>query len=82
MDHRDNGIFKVLPECRYAVLSQQQLLLTYHILLPGIWWVHRARHRYIKEGSSVLEDKVVVIDVKAVSATEVIREFLHERGKD
>ena len=52
------------------------------ILFPGMWWVYRARHRYIKDSNSVLEDNVVVIDGKAIPAAEVTREFLHAKGKD
>ena len=51
------------------------------ILFPGIWWVFRAKHRYINEGNSVLEDNGVVIDGVSILATEVTREFLHARER-
>jgi choline transport protein len=43
------------------------------ILFPGIWWVWRARHRYIKSGSSTLSDNVVIIDGRAVGGREALR---------
>ncbi|RVX66689.1 hypothetical protein B0A52_09502 [Exophiala mesophila] len=43
------------------------------ILFPGIYWVWRARHRYIKESNSVLEDNVVVIDGVAISGAAALR---------
>jgi choline transport protein len=42
------------------------------ILFPGIYWVWRARHRYIKEGNSVLEDNVVFIDGIAVAGKDAL----------
>lgn len=41
------------------------------IIFPGIWWLWKARHVYIKEGNSVLEDHVVVIEGVSKSAKEV-----------
>jgi choline transport protein len=43
------------------------------IIFPGIWWVWKARHVYIKEGNSVLDDNVVVIDGVAKPANEVLK---------
>ncbi len=43
------------------------------LLLPGIYWVWRARFRYIKEGNSVLEDNVVWIDGVAVGGSDALR---------
>jgi choline transport protein len=42
------------------------------ILFPGIYWIWRARHRYIKEGNSVLEDNVVFIDGVAVAGKDAL----------
>ncbi|OAL27770.1 hypothetical protein AYO22_03312 [Fonsecaea multimorphosa] len=42
------------------------------ILFPGIYWVWRARFRYIKEGNSVLEDNVVYIDGVAVAGAQAL----------
>jgi choline transport protein len=44
------------------------------IVFPGIWWVFKARHVYIKEGNTVLEDNVVIVDGVARPAVEVINE--------
>ncbi|EXJ58425.1 hypothetical protein A1O7_05850 [Cladophialophora yegresii CBS 114405] len=53
------------------------------ILFPGIYWVWRARFRYIKEGNSVLEDNVVWIDGVAVSGREALREAaMHSEAKE
>ncbi|KEF59056.1 uncharacterized protein A1O9_03899 [Exophiala aquamarina CBS 119918] len=43
------------------------------VLFPGIYWVWRARHRYIKETNSVLEDNVVIINGVTVSGSEALR---------
>lgn len=32
------------------------------ILLPGIYWIWRARFRYIRESNTVLTDNVIVVD--------------------
>lgn len=32
------------------------------ILFPGIWWVWRARHVYIKDGSSIAESGAEVVE--------------------
>lgn len=42
------------------------------ILFPGIYWVWRARFRYIKEGNSVLEDNVVWIEGVAVEGVRAL----------
>lgn len=44
------------------------------IVFPGTYWIFSARHKYIKEGNSVLTDNVVIIDGHAVSAAELIAE--------
>lgn len=51
------------------------------VLFPGIYWVWRARHRYIKDTNSVLEDNVVVINGVTVSGSEALRKaaFAAER---
>ena len=44
------------------------------ILLPGVWcfWPKTgARHRYIKDSNSGIEENVVVIDGQAVPVSEV-----------
>ncbi len=43
------------------------------LLFPGIYWVWRARFRYIKESNSVLTDNVVFIDGVAVGGSEALR---------
>ena len=45
------------------------------IIFPGMWWVWKARHVYIKEGNSVLEDNVVVIEGVAKPAKEVFSQL-------
>ncbi len=44
------------------------------IIFPGAYWIFSARHKYIKDGNSVLSDNVVVIDGQAKIAAEVILE--------
>jgi choline transport protein len=43
------------------------------IIFPGAYWVWRARHRYIKDGNSVLSDNVVIVDGVARSAAEFVK---------
>ncbi|KAK5274036.1 hypothetical protein LTR96_000636 [Exophiala xenobiotica] len=43
------------------------------LLLPGIYWVWRARFRYIKESNTVLTDNVVFIDGVAIGGSEALR---------
>ncbi|OAL24488.1 hypothetical protein AYO20_10646 [Fonsecaea nubica] len=42
------------------------------ILFPGIYWVWRARFRYIRDGNSVLEDNLVWIDGVAVAGADAL----------
>ncbi|KAF2119073.1 amino acid permease-domain-containing protein [Lophiotrema nucula] len=44
------------------------------ILFPGIYWLWRARHKYIKDGNSILEDNVVIVGDIAVNGTDLVRE--------
>lgn len=44
------------------------------VLFPGAYFVFSARHKYIKEGNTVLEENVVVIDGVARHGAEVILE--------
>jgi choline transport protein len=44
------------------------------IIFPGLYWTFRARHKYLKEGNSILEDNIVVVDGVAVSAMEAIKD--------
>jgi choline transport protein len=44
------------------------------IVFPGAYFVFSARHKYIKESNSVLEENVVVIDGVAIHGAEVILE--------
>lgn len=43
------------------------------VLFPGIWWVWRARHVYIKDTNSVLRDNVVIIDGRAVDGESALK---------
>jgi choline transport protein len=53
------------------------------ILFPGIYWVWRARFRYIKESNSVLEDNVVWIDGIPVAGSEALREAaMHAQAEE
>lgn len=42
------------------------------IIFPGMWWVWKARHVYIKDGNSTLEDNIVIVDGVAKPANEVL----------
>jgi hypothetical protein len=42
------------------------------IVLPGIYWIFSARHKYLKDSNSVLTDNVIVVDGVAKSAAEVL----------
>jgi choline transport protein len=43
------------------------------IIFPGLYWIFRARHKYLKESNSVLEDNIVVVDGVAISGAEAIK---------
>ena len=43
------------------------------IIFPGLYWIFGARHKYLKESNSVLEDNIVVVDGVAVSGAEAIK---------
>jgi len=43
------------------------------LLFPGIWWVWKARHVYIKESNSVLADNVVFVNGVAVAGSDALR---------
>ena len=46
------------------------------IIFPGAYWIYAARHRYIKDGNSVLQDNVVVVaDGQVKPATEFVKEM-------
>jgi len=44
------------------------------VIFPGAYFWFSARHKYIKEGNTVLEENVVVIDGVARHGAEVILE--------
>jgi choline transport protein len=43
------------------------------LVFPGIYWIFRARHRYLKFSNSVLEDNVVIVGDEARPAQEVLK---------
>ena len=49
------------------------------LIFPGIYWVWRARHTYIKESNSVLTDNVVLINGEAVAGSEALRAAAMEK---
>lgn len=55
-----------------ANMNWSVLIVGATIVFPGIWWWYRARFVYIKEGNSVLEDNVVVIEGVATPAKDVV----------
>jgi choline transport protein len=44
------------------------------IVFPGIWWIYKARHTYIKEENSVLVDNIVIINGAVLHGGEALRE--------
>jgi len=43
------------------------------LVFPGIYWIFRARHRYLKFSNSVLEDNIVIVGDEARPAQEVLK---------
>ena len=43
------------------------------ILFAGIWWIAKARHTYIKDSNSLLEDNAIIVDGIAVSGAEYMK---------
>lgn len=43
------------------------------IIFPGIWWIAKARHTYIKDHNSIMEDNTVIVDVPVVKQDAEIK---------